>query len=91
MQRRRLQWGERTPSELAHLLDTVIGVVQYGLCGCPSCEADGKHHDDCTVHHADYEDVDPPPCDCGLRDGRYREPANAITTVCCFATTTRPE
>jgi hypothetical protein len=44
------------------------------VCPCPSCTAEGQHDPWCTVHLADYEHLDRPPCDCGLREGVRRTP-----------------
>lgn len=52
-------------------------------CRCPICASEGQHHVYCSVHHADYESMAVPPCDCGRRDGNPREPANAIVHVHC--------
>jgi len=46
-------------------------------CPCPTCTAEGQHDPWCTVHLADYEHLTVPPCDCGVRSGERRQPANA--------------
>jgi hypothetical protein len=35
------------------------------------------------VHLADYEEMDVPPCDCGLRDGERRTPELTPVAVFC--------
>lgn len=52
-------------------------------CPCPWCTTEGAHDPHCLVHHADHEADELAPCDCGLREGTYRQPANAIVDVHC--------
>lgn len=80
----RLKWGQCVPPEMQHLVGTLVGVIQYGVCNCPSCVAEGKHDDSCKVHVADFEKFDPIPCDCGLREGGpWRQPEWAFVDVHC--------
>lgn len=51
-------------------------------CTCDTCLREGPHDHWCTVHLADFEDLEVPPCDCGLREGVRRTPANAIVKTC---------
>ncbi len=46
------------------------------VCPCPVCVREGAHNAYCSVHLADTEALDVPPCDCGHRDGVPRHPEN---------------
>jgi hypothetical protein len=53
-------------------------------CPCESCEREGAHDAWCSVHHADYEALDVPPCDCGLREGTTKWPEWKPVKVHCY-------
>lgn len=49
---------------------------------CHVCQAEGQHDPWCTIHLADYEDMDRPPCDCGLRVVVRRTPSLKPVVLC---------
>jgi hypothetical protein len=63
------------------LIGTPAGYV-LGICSCPCCLRDGRHDDECSVHLADNEALEVPPCDCGVRTAERTVPANTMVMVC---------
>jgi hypothetical protein len=53
-------------------------------CPCPVCTREGQHDAWCSVHDATYENMETPPCDCGLREhGRviHKGPAAVFASI----------
>ena len=77
----RVEWGDLVPPELEPLAGTAAGLA-LGICCCASCLREGRHDDWCSVHLADHEALEVPPCDCGLREGVRRTPELKPVRLC---------